>query len=82
MPHNYPPLKMTRSSDDTVSDFSSDYLSLPESILSLINLHLLDLLLKCSLDRYQSDPRIPLSRLKQELPFLFEKVGYVSQRFF
>ncbi|KAL0241473.1 hypothetical protein GEMRC1_006708 [Eukaryota sp. GEM-RC1] len=103
MPHNYPPVKMTRSSDDslshddTVSDFSSDYLSspelnstvgsseplcLPESILSLINLHLLDLLLNCSLDRYQSDPRIPLSRLKQELPTLFEKVGYVSQSFF
>ncbi|KAL0238463.1 hypothetical protein GEMRC1_012936 [Eukaryota sp. GEM-RC1] len=53
-----------------------------QSILSLISLHLLKRLLNCSLDIYHYDPLTSLLRLKQELPTLFEKVGYVSQRFF
>ncbi|KAL0239497.1 hypothetical protein GEMRC1_009605 [Eukaryota sp. GEM-RC1] len=52
------------------------------SLLVLVNSHFLNRIFKFSLEEDLWDPHLPFLLLIKKLPFFFEKLGYVSQRFF
>ncbi|KAL0228901.1 hypothetical protein GEMRC1_013521 [Eukaryota sp. GEM-RC1] len=66
----------------SLSTVSSTIISVQQSLLVLINSHLLQLLWKSSINLDITDPWLHSHRLTQQLVCLFQKVGYVSNRFF
>ncbi|KAL0240053.1 hypothetical protein GEMRC1_010160 [Eukaryota sp. GEM-RC1] len=63
-------------------DKSERSLYFQQSLLILINLHLLRRLLTTSMEENHNEPRFSLVSLKRDLPTFFKKVGYVSHHFF
>ncbi|KAL0239689.1 hypothetical protein GEMRC1_009797 [Eukaryota sp. GEM-RC1] len=73
-----PSTHSSRESPDT----SKKSIHVQQSLLILINLHLLRRLLQTSTEENHSEPCLTVVCLKRDLPTFFKKVGYVSNHFF